>query len=58
MKFAAPRPAYVALASERAQLLPTLEDALARYLNERETQEAEGAALSMAAGCGLRERAG
>jgi dTDP-4-dehydrorhamnose reductase len=58
MKFAAPRPAYVALASERAQLLPTLEDALARYLNERETQEAEGATLSMAAGCGLQERAG
>jgi dTDP-4-dehydrorhamnose reductase len=56
MKFAAPRPPYGVLASERGQLLPPLEDALARYLNERETRVA---ALSMAASAGrLQERAG
>ncbi|HEY9403012.1 MAG TPA: family 1 glycosylhydrolase [Pyrinomonadaceae bacterium] len=55
MKFAAPRPLYGVLASERGQLLPTLEDALARYLNERETRVA---ALSMAAGGRLQGRAG
>jgi dTDP-4-dehydrorhamnose reductase len=32
--FAAPRPAYSALASERGTLLPTLDDALARYFAE------------------------
>jgi dTDP-4-dehydrorhamnose reductase len=35
----APRPAYSALASERGVLLPSFEDALARYLNEREVGE-------------------
>ncbi|HVF28486.1 MAG TPA: sugar nucleotide-binding protein, partial [Pyrinomonadaceae bacterium] len=33
---AAPRPAYSALGSERGTLLPPLEDALSRYLNECE----------------------
>jgi len=47
MQLAAPRPLYSVLASERGQLLPTLEDALGRYLNERETRFA---AMSAAAG--------
>jgi dTDP-4-dehydrorhamnose reductase len=55
LEFVAPRAPYGALASERGQLLPPLEDALARYLNERETRTA---ALSMTAGAGLQERAG
>ncbi|HUS64459.1 MAG TPA: sugar nucleotide-binding protein [Kofleriaceae bacterium] len=36
LSFAAARPTYSALGSERAVLLPTLEDALARYVGERE----------------------
>jgi dTDP-4-dehydrorhamnose reductase len=36
LQLAAPRPLYSVLGSERGQLLPTLEDALERYLNERE----------------------
>ncbi|HJR06523.1 MAG TPA: family 1 glycosylhydrolase [Pyrinomonadaceae bacterium] len=56
MQLAAPRPLYTVLASERAQLLPTLEDALARYLNEREPRFE---AMSAAAGRQRqRERAG
>ncbi|HZG54480.1 MAG TPA: SDR family oxidoreductase, partial [Pyrinomonadaceae bacterium] len=55
LKFAAPRSPYGVLASERGQLLPSLEDALTRYLNERETRVA---ALSMAAGGRRRERVG
>jgi dTDP-4-dehydrorhamnose reductase len=47
MKFAAPRPLYSVLGSEHGRLLPTLEDALERYFNERETRLAS---LSMAAG--------
>jgi len=35
----APRPAHSALSSERGMLLPSFEDALARYLNEREVGE-------------------
>ncbi|MCA1555279.1 MAG: SDR family oxidoreductase, partial [Acidobacteria bacterium] len=54
LQLAAPRPLYTALASERGQLLPSLEDALGRYLNERQTGFAS---LSMAAGC-PQERAG
>jgi dTDP-4-dehydrorhamnose reductase len=34
---AAPRPLHSALASERGLLLPSFDDALARYLRERET---------------------
>ncbi len=55
LQLAAPRPPYSVLASERAQLLPSLEDALGRYLNERETH---GAGMSMAAANRMRERAG
>jgi dTDP-4-dehydrorhamnose reductase len=55
MQLAAPRPPYTVLASERAQLLPTLEDALARYLNERETRFA---AMGAAAGRQQQGRAG
>ncbi|HLL72414.1 MAG TPA: family 1 glycosylhydrolase [Pyrinomonadaceae bacterium] len=44
---AAPRPPYTVLTSERGRLLPSLEDALTRYLNERETRFA---AKSAAAG--------
>jgi dTDP-4-dehydrorhamnose reductase len=55
MQFAAPRPLYGVLGSERAQLLPSLEDALSRYLNERETRVAD---LSMAVGRRRQERAG
>jgi dTDP-4-dehydrorhamnose reductase len=36
---AAPRPGYSALSSERGLLLPSFEDALARYLREREVGE-------------------
>ena len=35
MGFLAPRPAYSALASERGILLPTLEDAMDRYIESR-----------------------
>jgi dTDP-4-dehydrorhamnose reductase len=55
MQLAAPRPLYGVLGSERGQLLPPLEDALARYLNEREPHFA---ARGMAAGDHLQERAG
>ncbi|MDQ1524272.1 MAG: dTDP-4-dehydrorhamnose reductase [Pyrinomonadaceae bacterium] len=58
MQLAASRPSYSVLASERGQLLPSLEDALARYLNEREPRFAS---LGVAAGGGgghLQERAG
>lgn len=47
LQLAAPRPLYSVLGSERGQLLPTLEDALDRYLHERETRFA---GLSRAAG--------
>lgn len=40
LNFAAPRPAYTVLGSERGVLLPSLEDALARYLVEREAPAA------------------
>jgi dTDP-4-dehydrorhamnose reductase len=40
LKFAAPRPPYGVLASERGQLLPSLENALTSYLDERETRVA------------------
>ncbi|MGZ8219989.1 family 1 glycosylhydrolase [Methylomagnum sp.] len=36
--WAAPRPAYSALASERGSLMPPLDEALARYLRARESQ--------------------
>ena len=56
LRLAAPRPLYGVLASERGQLLPPFEDALARYLNERAPRYA---ARSAAAGGGrLRERVG
>jgi dTDP-4-dehydrorhamnose reductase len=45
--FAAPRPAYSALGSERGALLPSLEDALSRYL--RDCEVALRGALSVAA---------
>lgn len=48
MQLAAPRPLYTVLASERGQLLPSLEDALGRYMNERVTGFAK---LGMGAGC-------
>jgi dTDP-4-dehydrorhamnose reductase len=54
LQLAAPRPLYSVLASERGQLLPSLEEALTRYLNERETRFA---AMSAAAGR-QQERAG
>lgn len=38
LNWAAPRPAYSALTSERGVLLPTLEGAIGRYLNERISQ--------------------
>jgi dTDP-4-dehydrorhamnose reductase len=46
--YIATRPLYSALASERASFLPTLDDALDRYLNsrQREIQEAVEAARS------------
>jgi dTDP-4-dehydrorhamnose reductase len=46
--YLAPRPLYSALASERASFLPTLDDALDRYLDsrQREIQEAVEAARS------------
>lgn len=55
LQLAAPRPLYSVLASERGQLMPTLEDALGRYLNERETRFA---AMSVAAGQHQQERVG
>ena len=42
--YAAARPAYSAMSSERGLLLPSLEDALARYLRLREEAAAEDAA--------------
>jgi dTDP-4-dehydrorhamnose reductase len=54
LQLAAPRPPYSVLASERGQMLPTLEDALGRYLHERETNYAT---MSAAAGR-QQERAG
>ncbi|MEJ7932075.1 family 1 glycosylhydrolase [Ramlibacter sp. AN1015] len=39
----AARPAYAALASERAQLMPRLEDALARYVREAQAEPARPA---------------
>jgi dTDP-4-dehydrorhamnose reductase len=36
---AAPRPVYSALSSERGLILPSFEDALTRYLHERELGE-------------------
>lgn len=41
--YPAPRPTYSALGSERARLLPALDDALARYLQMREQPPAEDA---------------
>ncbi|HEY0004638.1 MAG TPA: family 1 glycosylhydrolase [Pyrinomonadaceae bacterium] len=41
MGLAAPRPLYSVLGSERGTLLPPLEDAIARYFQERETQIAQ-----------------
>ncbi|HEY0406716.1 MAG TPA: sugar nucleotide-binding protein, partial [Pyrinomonadaceae bacterium] len=38
LHYAAPRPLYSVLGSERGRLLPTLEDAIARYLREPEAQ--------------------
>jgi dTDP-4-dehydrorhamnose reductase len=43
LKLAARRPLYSVLGSERGMLLPSLEDALARYLRERETKLPEAA---------------
>lgn len=40
--FAAPRPAYCVLGSERGLLLPSLEDSLNRYVNERSVPLAGG----------------
>ncbi len=37
MRFAAPRPAFSALASERGALMPSLQDAVERYIAERST---------------------
>ncbi len=54
LQLTAPRPLYSVLGSERAQLLPSLDDALGRYLNERETRFAGLAA----AGCAQQERVG
>jgi dTDP-4-dehydrorhamnose reductase len=39
LKLAAPRPVYTALGSERGILLPPLDDALARYLRDRERRD-------------------
>ncbi len=55
LKFVAPRPPYGVLASERGQLLPPLEDALERYLKEREPRVAP---LRMAVGRRRQERVG
>jgi dTDP-4-dehydrorhamnose reductase len=44
--FIAPRPANVALASERGSLLPSLENALARYVAERSWEQSDEAALA------------
>ena len=41
LRYPAPRPAYGALGSERAQLMPPLEDALVRYLHLRTQAEEE-----------------
>jgi dTDP-4-dehydrorhamnose reductase len=43
LRLAAARPRYSVLASERGTLLPSLEDALARYLRERPAHTAVGA---------------
>ncbi len=43
LKLAAERPLYSVLGSERGMLLPSLEDALARYLQEREVNSPETA---------------
>ncbi|HYO98791.1 MAG TPA: family 1 glycosylhydrolase, partial [Pyrinomonadaceae bacterium] len=58
LQLAAPRPLYTVLGSERGQLLPSLDDALARYLNERETGGAAMSAAAAAAGRQQQERAG
>jgi dTDP-4-dehydrorhamnose reductase len=39
LKLTAPRPLYTALTSERGVLLPPLEDALARYLRDRDRRD-------------------
>ncbi|HEV2802213.1 MAG TPA: family 1 glycosylhydrolase [Pyrinomonadaceae bacterium] len=54
LRLAAPRPAYGVLASERGQLLPSFEDALTRYFNQREPRYAP---LREATAARLRERA-
>jgi dTDP-4-dehydrorhamnose reductase len=41
--YIAPRPLYSALASERASFLPTLDDALDRYLDTRQREILDGA---------------
>jgi dTDP-4-dehydrorhamnose reductase len=40
MRFAAPRPAFSALASKRGALMPSLQDAVERYVAERSTMTA------------------
>jgi dTDP-4-dehydrorhamnose reductase len=40
MRFAAPRPAFSVLASERGALMPSLQDAVERYVAERSTTSA------------------
>jgi dTDP-4-dehydrorhamnose reductase len=44
--FVAPRPANAALGSERGSLLPSLENALARYVAERGWEQADEASLA------------
>jgi dTDP-4-dehydrorhamnose reductase len=56
LRLAAPRPVYSVLGSERAQLLPSLEDALGRYLNERDPRIADSD-VTVAAHC-QQERTG
>jgi len=56
LRLAAPRPVYSVLGSERAQLLPPLEDALGRYLNERDPRIADSD-VTVAAHC-QQERTG
>jgi dTDP-4-dehydrorhamnose reductase len=43
LSLAAPRPRYSALGSERGPLLPTVDDALGRYLRHRALADADGA---------------